>query len=45
MADGKIEVLKQAILDFDEGEAKEAAQAVIDAGISPMEGINAWVMP
>lgn len=41
MAEEKIQALKQAILDFDEGEAKEAAQAVIDAGISPMEGINA----
>ncbi len=41
MSDEKIQKLKQAILDFDEEQAINAAKDILEAGLSPMDGVNA----
>lgn len=41
MSDEKIQKLKQAILDFDEEQAVNAARDILEAGLSPMDGVNA----
>ena len=41
MADEKIQRLKQAILDFNEEQAVNAAKDIIEAGLPPIDGVNA----
>ena len=41
MADERIQRLKQAILDFDEEQAVNAAKDILEAGLPPIDGVNA----
>ena len=41
MADERIQRLKQAILDFDEEHAVNAAKDILEAGLPPIDGVNA----